>query len=38
VGSGVVYERDVVVTNEHVVTGSTEVTVDYADGSERARP
>lgn len=34
VGSGVVYKPDVVVTNEHVVTGSAEVTVNYADGSE----
>lgn len=34
VGSGVVYKRKVLVTNEHVVTGSAEVTVDYADGSE----
>jgi serine protease Do len=33
-GSGVVYKPDVVVTNEHVVATSSEVTVTYADGTE----
>ena len=32
-GSGVVYRPDVVVTNEHVVGGSRDVTVDFADGT-----
>jgi serine protease Do len=33
VGSGVVYQPDVVLTNHHVVAGATEVTIDYADGT-----
>ena len=33
VGSGVVYQPDVVITNEHVVAGATAVTIDYADGT-----
>jgi serine protease Do len=32
-GSGVVYRPDVVITNQHVVAGATEVTIDYADGT-----
>ncbi|WP_219414637.1 S1C family serine protease [Pseudonocardia nigra] len=32
-GSGVVYQPDVVITNHHVVAGSDEVTIDYADGT-----
>ncbi|MHA6631913.1 S1C family serine protease [Pseudonocardia sichuanensis] len=33
VGSGVVYQPDVVLTNQHVVAGATRVTIDYADGT-----
>lgn len=33
VGSGVVYRPDVIITNHHVVQGSTDVTIDYADGA-----
>jgi serine protease Do len=33
VGSGVVYQPDVVITNEHVVAGASAVTIDYADGT-----
>jgi serine protease Do len=33
VGSGVVYQPDVVITNQHVVAGAVAVTVDYADGT-----
>jgi serine protease Do len=35
VGSGVVYQPDVVITNHHVVAGAqgTTVTIDYADGT-----
>jgi serine protease Do len=33
VGSGVVYQPDVVITNEHVVAGASTVTIDYADGT-----
>jgi serine protease Do len=33
VGSGVVYRPDVVITNHHVVQDSTDVTIDYADGT-----
>jgi serine protease Do len=32
-GSGVVYRPDVVITNHHVVAGTAEVTIDYADGT-----
>jgi len=32
-GSGVVYRPDVVITNQHVVAGATDVVVDYADGT-----
>jgi serine protease Do len=32
VGSGVVYQPDVVITNQHVVEGAGTVTIDYADG------
>jgi serine protease Do len=32
-GSGVVYQPDVVITNHHVVAGTTDVTIDYADGT-----
>jgi serine protease Do len=34
VGSGVVFKSDVVLTNNHVVTNNTEVSIVYADGSE----
>jgi len=34
VGSGVVFKPDVVLTNDHVVAGNTELTIGYADGSE----
>jgi serine protease Do len=34
VGSGVVLKPDVVLTNDHVVAGNTELTIGYADGSE----
>ncbi|OZM80237.1 S1C family serine protease [Pseudonocardia sp. MH-G8] len=33
VGSGVVYQPDVVITNQHVVAGAVAVTIDYADGT-----
>jgi serine protease Do len=33
IGSGVVYQPDVVLTNQHVVGNATEVTIDYADGT-----
>jgi S1-C subfamily serine protease len=33
IGSGVVYRPDVVLTNEHVATGATDVTVEFADGT-----
>jgi serine protease Do len=33
VGSGVVYQPDVVITNQHVVADAQAVTVDYADGT-----
>lgn len=33
VGSGVVYRPDVVLTNQHVVDGATDLTIDYADGT-----
>jgi serine protease Do len=33
VGSGVVYRPDIVLTNEHVVAGATDVTVEFADGT-----
>ena len=36
VGSGVVFQDDVVLTNEHVVSGERSVTVDYADGTSSA--
>lgn len=36
VGSGVVFRPDVVVTNQHVVAGTREVTLDYADGRSSA--
>jgi serine protease Do len=32
-GSGVVYQPDVVLTNHHVVAGTAAVTIDYADGT-----
>ena len=32
IGSGVVYQPDVVITNQHVVADAGTVTVDYADG------
>ena len=32
-GSGVVYRPDIVITNQHVVTDSRDVTIDYADGT-----
>jgi S1-C subfamily serine protease len=32
-GSGVVYRPDVVITNEHVVTTTRDVVIDYADGT-----
>jgi serine protease Do len=32
-GSGVVYRPDVVITNQHVVGDSRDVTVDFADGT-----
>jgi serine protease Do len=32
-GSGVVYRPDVVLTNQHVVEGATDVVVEYADGT-----
>jgi S1-C subfamily serine protease len=32
-GSGVVYQPDVVLTNQHVVGEAREVTIDYADGT-----
>jgi S1-C subfamily serine protease len=32
-GSGVVYRPDVVLTNEHVVAGASDVTVEFADGT-----
>jgi S1-C subfamily serine protease len=35
-GSGVVYQPDVVITNQHVVAGATAVTIDYADGTSSA--
>lgn len=35
-GSGVVYRPDVVITNQHVVAGAVEVTIDYADGTSSA--
>ena len=33
VGSGVVYKPDVVITNQHVVGDTRDVTMDYADGT-----
>jgi serine protease Do len=33
IGSGVVYQPDVVITNQHVVGGASTVTIDYADGT-----
>lgn len=36
VGSGVVFGPDVVITNEHVVAGVRDVTLDYADGRSSA--
>jgi serine protease Do len=33
-GSGVVYKPDVVITNQHVVAGNTDVRISYADGTE----
>ena len=36
VGSGVVFRDDIVLTNEHVVSGAREVVIDYADGSSSA--
>src|SRR3979490_398356 len=36
-GSGVVYQPDVVMTNQHVVAENTAVTIEFADGGQRAR-
>ena len=36
VGSGVVFRRDVVITNAHVVRDAGQVTIDYADGTSSA--
>jgi serine protease Do len=33
VGSGVVYQSDVIITNQHVVRDDREVTIDFADGT-----
>lgn len=33
IGSGVVYQADVVITNQHVVGDTVDVTIDYADGT-----
>jgi S1-C subfamily serine protease len=33
IGSGVVYRPDVVLTNQHVVGNTVDVTIDYADGT-----
>src|SRR5258705_9389931 len=35
-GSGVVYQPDVVMTNQHVVAENTAVTIEYADGGKSA--
>jgi serine protease Do len=33
VGSGVVYQSDVIITNQHVVRDARQVTIDFADGT-----